>query len=205
VTDAELVSRVLAGSEEAARRLVEQHQQSVFNLIFRMVRDQGIAEELAQDSFAKAFAALRSYDPRYRLVSWLLRISQNTAIDYLRRTRRETVSLDDNEAGKLPESVLEDARQPSPEMEAQRTDLARALSRALDHLRPEYRRLVVLRYQEDQSYEEIAALLGLPLGTVKSHLHRARQEMARLMAAAGWGPGAAARGSVGATRQDAGT
>jgi DNA-directed RNA polymerase specialized sigma24 family protein len=109
VTDAELVAQVLAGSQDAARRLVEQHQQAVFNLVCRMVRDPGIAEELAQDTFAKAFAALRGFDSQYRLISWLLRIAQNTAIDYLRRRRPPTVSLDDERGGHEIESVLIDA------------------------------------------------------------------------------------------------
>jgi RNA polymerase sigma factor (sigma-70 family) len=205
VTDADLVSKVLAGSQDAARRLVEQHQQAVYNLVCRMVRDPGVAEELAQDAFAKAFAALRSFNPAYRLVSWLLRIAQNTAIDYLRRVRPETMSLDEGEGSRLPESVLEDARQASPEQLAQRADLGHALASAIDRLRPEYRRLVVLRYQEDQSYEEIAALLDLPLGTVKSHLHRARRELARLMADSGWGPRAPGADKGDATRRGAGT
>jgi RNA polymerase sigma-70 factor (ECF subfamily) len=192
VTDAELVAQVLAGSQDAARRLVEQHQQAVFNLVCRMVRDPGIAEELAQDTFAKAFAALRGFDSQYRLISWLLRIAQNTAIDYLRRRRPPTVSLDDERGGHEIESVLIDARAPSPHLQAERADLAEALQAALDRLRPEYRRLVVLRYHEDQSYEEIAEMLGLPLGTVKSHLHRARHELARLMVESGWGPQPAA-------------
>ncbi len=201
MTDAQLVAEVLAGSEDAARRLVEQHQQAVFNLVCRMVRDPGVAEELAQDAFAKAFAALRSFDPQYRLISWLLRIAQNTAIDYLRRIRPDTVSLDDERGGRELESVLIDAREPSPLVHAERAHLASALEAALAQLRPEYRRLVVLRYQEDQSYEEIAEMLGLPLGTVKSHLHRARHELARIMADSGWGPQASSPGAPAATSQ----
>ena len=201
MTDAELVGQVLAGSQDAARRLVEHHQQAVFNLVCRMVRDPGVAEELAQDAFAKAFAALRTFDPQYRLISWLLRIAQNTAIDYLRRIRPDTVSLDDDRGGRELESVLIDAHAISPLVHAERADLARAIDAALARLRPEYRRLVVLRYQEDQSYEEISEMLGLPLGTVKSHLHRARHELARLMVDSGWGPQASAPGSSAETPQ----
>jgi RNA polymerase sigma-70 factor (ECF subfamily) len=200
VTDADLVAQVLAGSQDAARRLVEQHQQAVFNLVCRLVRDPGIAEELAQDSFVKAFGALRSFDSKYRLISWLLRIAHNTAIDYLRRHRPDTVSLDDDAGGRDLESVLADSREPSPFVQAERADLSKALESALARLRPEYRRLVVLRYQEDQSYEEIAAMLDLPLGTVKSHLHRARHELAGLLAGSGWAPDPA-EGGRGATRQ----
>jgi RNA polymerase sigma-70 factor (ECF subfamily) len=188
VTDRELVAQVLGGSQDAARRLVEQHQQAVFNLVCRMVRDPGVAEELAQDAFVKAFGALKTYDPAYKFSSWILRIAHNTAIDYLRRHRPDTVSLDDERTGRQVESVLVDASQPSPLLQAERAGLAEALEAALERLRPEYRRLVVMRYQEDQSYEDIAAMLSLPLGTVKSHLHRARHELARLMVQSGWGP-----------------
>ena len=200
VNDAELVSQVLAGSQEAARRLVVQHQQAVFNLVCRMVRDPGIAEELAQDAFVKAFAALRSFDPSYRFSSWILRIAQNTAIDHLRRPRPDSVSLDDEDGRDLG-PLMVDHRAMSPLVEAERVDLAKALDQALDRLRPEYRRLVVLRYQEDQLYEEIAEMLDLPLGTVKSHLHRARQQLAGLMTDAGWGPSPGQERPEAATRR----
>jgi len=152
-----------------------------------MVRDQGVAEELAQDAFVKAFGALRTFDPGYRFASWMLRIAHNTAIDYLRKLHPVVVSIDEDGAGRDVREALLDDRAQSPFQQAAGADLARALEWALSRIRPEYRRLVVLRYQEDQSYEEMAEALGLPLGTVKSHLHRARQELASLMTEAGWG------------------
>lgn len=187
-TDADLVARALTGRQDAFGDLVVRHRQAVFNLIVRMVRDAGIAEELAQDAFVKAFGALRRFDPVYKFSSWILRIAHNTAIDYLRRKRPDTVSIDDDTPGHADQAaVLADQRERTPYEHAADADLARALEWAMAQLRPEYRRLVVLRYQEDQSYEEIAETLDLPLGTVKSHLHRARAEMARLMAGTGWG------------------
>jgi len=187
-TDADLISRALRGRQDAYRELVDRYSHAVFNLVARMVRDAGVAEELAQDAFVKAFGALRSFDPAYKFSSWILRIAHNTAIDHLRRQRPPTVSIDADVRGRDLHDLLVDEREPTPFDHAEGADLARDLERALARIRPEYRRLIVLRYQEDQGYEEIAETLDLPLGTVKSHLHRARQELARLMTQAGWAP-----------------
>lgn len=187
-SDAELVERALAGSQDAHRALMDRHASGVFNLIARMVREAGVAEELAQDTFVKAFGALRSFDPSYKFVNWILRIAHNTAIDHLRRRRPDTVSIDEDVPGQAVTEALADQREASPFDRAAHADLRADLETALAKLRPEYRRMVVMRYLEDLSYEDIAQILDLPLGTVKSHLHRARAEMARLMARGGWGP-----------------
>ncbi len=185
--DAALVASALAGDQRAFNAMAARFTAPVFNLIVRLVRDEGVAQELTQDAFLKTFRALRSFDPALKLTPWVLRIAHNTAIDYLRRQRPTFVSIaEDPESGPAP--VLIDERERSPFEHAEHADLKRALDWALGQLRPEYRRLVVLRYQEDQSYDDIAALVGLPLGTVKSHLHRARQAMAALLADSGWGP-----------------
>ena len=189
--DAELVLRALGGGQDAYRELVDRHGRAVFNLVARMVRDAGVAEELAQDAFVKAFGALKHFDPTYKFSNWILRIAHNTAIDHLRRLRLPTVSVDVDTPGRNLRDQLVDEREPTPFDQAKGADLARDLERALAELRPDYRRLIVLRYQEDQAYEEIAETLDLPLGTVKSHLHRARQELARLMTKAGWAPDSA--------------
>jgi len=192
-TDADLVAGALRGRQDAYRELVDRYSRAVFNLIARMVRDAGVAEELAQDAFVKAFGALKSFDPCYKFSNWILRIAHNTAIDHLRRLRLPTVSVDVDTPGRDLRDLLVDEREPTPFDHAKGADLARDLEWALGQLRPEYRRLIVLRYQQDQAYEEIAEALDLPLGTVKSHLHRARQELARLMTTAGWAPDSAAK------------
>jgi RNA polymerase sigma factor (sigma-70 family) len=187
-TDAELVARALGGSQDACRRLADRFTPPAFNLILRLVRDRGVAEELTQDALVKAFRGLRSFDPSLKLSPWVLRIAHNTAIDYLRRHRPELVSITEDPERPGSHPILVDERARTPFEHAQQADLRAALDWALAQLRPEYRRLVVLRYQEDHSYEDIAAGLHLPLGTVKSHLHRARQAMARLLEGAGWAP-----------------
>lgn len=198
-TDAEIVRKARGGSESACRDLVRRYERAVFNLIARLVGNPAIAEELAQDAFIKAFRGLGSYDPSQKLSNWLLRIAHNVAVDFLRLRRIDTVSLDEPLAGGGGWSIA-DARAENPHAAAERADLASALDRAVAQLRPEYRRLVVLRYQEELSYEEIAEITGLPLGTVKSFLHRARAELARLMAEWGWGrePGSAGHHRPGA-------
>jgi RNA polymerase sigma-70 factor (ECF subfamily) len=186
--DADLVAAALRGNQDAYRQLVDRYSHAVFNLIVRMVRDAGVAEELAQDSFVKAFGALKSFDPAYKFSSWMLRIAHNTAIDSLRRLKLPTVSIDIDTPGIGPGDLLADERERSPFDHAAGANLAEDLEWALAQLRPEYRRMVVLRYQEDLSYDEIADVVDLPLGTVKSYLHRARQELAGLMTQAGWAP-----------------
>lgn len=180
----------LGGSQEAYRLLVERFQRPVFSLIARMVGDAGAAEDLAQETFVKAFRNLASYDRSRKLSSWLFKIAHNTALDRLRRRGLDEVPLDkpeDDEGGGLA-AVLSDEALRSPEALAQRGDLGAALAAAVGALRPEYREIVLLRYQEGIAYQEIAEIAGLPLGTVKTHLHRARKEMIAALRAQGWGP-----------------
>jgi len=190
-TDPELVARALAGSQDAYRLIVDRHGRSVYNLVARIVRNDGVAEELAQDAFLRAFGALASYDPAFKLSNWLLRIAHNIAIDHLRRVKPGLVSLDDAAGGESLANVLVDARVQSPLERTVQRDLREDIEAALALLRPRFRALIVMRYLEDMSYDEIAAATGLPLGTVKSHLHRARAALARLMTESGWGPEAA--------------
>jgi len=188
-TDARLVEQALAGSQDACRALVDRHSRPVLNLVARMVRDDGVAEELSQDAFVKAFGALRTFDPAYKFSNWILRIAHNVAIDYLRKSRLPVVSIDDDSSGRDMADVLAETREPSAFDRAVQSDFREDLEAALTQLRPEFRRLVVMRYLEDLSYEDIAEVVGLPLGTVKSHLHRARAALGRLLADSGWGPG----------------
>jgi RNA polymerase sigma-70 factor (ECF subfamily) len=187
--ETDLALRARAGSEEAFRQLVLRFERPVYGLVLRMVHDPGTAEELAQDVFVKAYRRLETYDPGRRFGSWLFKIAHNTTIDHLRRSAPHLVSLEaDTEEGGGLAAVLAHPAAESPEAVAERRDLARDLDRAIATLRPEYRGAVVLRYQEGLSYEEISEAMGLPLGTIKTHLHRARKELAEILRVRGWAP-----------------
>lgn len=187
--EAGLAQRARAGSEEAFRELVRRFERPVYTLVLRMVHDPGTAEELAQDVFVKAYRRLDTYDPERRFGSWLFKIAHNTTIDHLRRSTPDLVSLEaGSEEGGGLSAVLANPAGESPEAAAERSDLARDLERAISALRPEYREAMLLRHQEGLSYEEISETMGLPLGTIKTHLHRARKELATALRARGWAP-----------------
>jgi RNA polymerase sigma-70 factor (ECF subfamily) len=189
-TDAELVAEALGGAQEAFREIVVRFERPVYSLIVRMIQDPGTAEDLAQEVFIKAFRRLDTYDPVRKLSSWLFKIAHNTTIDHLRRHAPETVPLegdrDEEHRGGLA-AILSDESLEDPSAAAERKDMARSLERAIARLRPEYREVVVLFYVEGASYQEICEALDLPLGTVKTNLHRARKELAETMTALGWG------------------
>ncbi len=186
-SDAELTRQALAGSQAAFTALVGRYASAAVNVAARMVGDRALAEELAQDAFVKAFARLETFDPGRRFSSWFFRILHNVSVDYLRQGRIRTTSLDalltEGYAGPAdPEPAS------SPETETERRALAAALADALGQLRVEFREALILKYHQGLSVEEIAEILGIPEGTVKTHLYRGRKELALILSAAGWGP-----------------
>jgi RNA polymerase sigma-70 factor (ECF subfamily) len=187
IQDADLVADALDGSQEAFRELLERYQRPVFGLIQRMVRDPSLAEDLAQEVFVKAFRALSTFDRRRKFSSWLFKIAHNTAIDQIRRRQPRTVPLE-SQAADEPDlvAVLPDEASESPIEALERRDLIRAVEAAINRLRPDYREIVILRFKQGLSYEEIAEVTDLPLGTVKTHLFRARKAMARELMRRGW-------------------
>ena len=187
-SDAELVARALAGSESAYGELVRRYERPLFSLIVRLVRDAAQAEDLAQDVFVKAIRALQSYDPARKFSSWLFKIAHNTTIDHLRRRGLDTEPLESGEDDELgPLRSIADTSIAGPADELERRELGGALDQAVGALRPEYREVMLLRFRENMAYEEIAEITGLPLGTVKTHIHRARKEMAEILSAMGYG------------------
>jgi len=181
-SDQELISRARAGRENAYRELLSRYQRPVFSLVYRMVRDRELAEEISQEAFVRAFEQLHRYDPHYRFSSWIFKIAHNLVIDHSRKKRIDTVSLDGSmhattvaEAESTRISLL--STDPLPDQLLEAKELGATIERAIANLRSEYRSAVVLRHVEDRSYEEIAAIMDLPLGTIKTYLHRARAEL----------------------------
>jgi RNA polymerase sigma-70 factor (ECF subfamily) len=184
--DADVVRLAQQGRELAFRELVRRYERPVFSLVFRMVRDRETAEDLAQDAFIKVLNHIDKYSPEFKFSSWLFKIANNVAIDHLRRRRIDTVSLDGNPnattAAEVEASTIEigsDQESALDELEAK--ELGSAIERAIATLRPEYRACIMLRHVEGRSYEEIAATLDLPLGTVKTYIHRARHELRKAL------------------------
>jgi RNA polymerase sigma-70 factor (ECF subfamily) len=182
LTDQEVVLRARSGQEAAYRELIRRYERPVFALLFRMVRDRELAEDLAQETFVKALNAIDSYRPEFKFSSWIFKISNNAAIDHLRRRELDTLSLDGSPHAETPEAMQATAlqigaRQESPLDTVEAKELGSAIEAAIGSLRPEYRSCILLRHVEGRAYEEIAEMLNLPLGTVKTYIHRARNEL----------------------------
>ena len=182
LSDQEVAQQAVAGDERAFRELVRRYERPIFSLIYRMVRSRELAEDLAQETFVKAFNAIASYRPEYKFSSWIFKIANNAAIDHLRRKELDTLSLEGAPnaatADQIEATTLQVGdRSETPLDELQSRELGRHLETAIDKLRPEYRSCILLRHVEGRAYDEIAETLDLPLGTVKTYIHRARNEL----------------------------
>ena len=181
-TDQVVIEQAARGYERAFRELIRRYQRPVFSLIYRMVRDRELAEDLAQETFVKVLNALDRYRPEYKFSSWIFKIANNTAIDHLRRKELDTLSLEGGPDATTPDRVIATTlqigdRSETPLEELEARELGSAIERAIGKLRPEYRACIVLREVEGRPYDEIAEILELPLGTVKTYIHRARAEL----------------------------
>lgn len=180
------MAAALAGQQSAFEQIVRRYQRPLVHFIARVTGDREHAEDLAQECFIKAFRSLAAFDTSRRLSSWLFRIAHNTAIDAMRRPRRRLVSLDSRTADG-PDLAAATPAPPEPDP-VERAALGEALEAALSRLRPDFRAAVVLRYDEGLAFDEIGQIMGIPETTARSHVHRARKELARRLADAGWQP-----------------
>lgn len=172
---AELVKRCLAGDSHALRTFVERFQQRVFALCFRMLGHRHDAEDAAQESLVRAVRHLRHWDPTRPVEPWVLAIAANRCRTALERRSRRPVT-----AESLPEPQAAENRGAS--------DLGEELQRAIGQLRDTYRETFILFYQQNLSCEQIGEVLGVPDGTVKTWLHRARKELAEALRQRGLSP-----------------
>lgn len=176
VDDDKLIEDALKGDQQAFKGLMERHQNSVFHIVFRIVRDREVASDLVQDTFMKAFSSLKSYRSEFRFSTWLYKIAANASIDHLRKKRIKALSLDNpinTSDGQVVMEVPDLTHHPEEEMV--RRERAVTIGEAIAALPKKYRQVIVARHQEDKSYEEIAGELGVPVGTVKARIFRARE------------------------------
>jgi RNA polymerase sigma-70 factor (ECF subfamily) len=181
IPDEELVALALDGDERAYGRLVRRYQRRLTAFLGQLVGDIELARELSQEAFIRAWSALDRFDPRYRFSTWLFRIAHNLGIDQLRRRRLQTVSLyrRDSEGDEVEMAVMDLDKDPLGHFE--NLELAHTIRQAIDGLRPEYRELVLLRHFGGLSYQEIADLKEMPLGTVKNKLFRAHSVLRKAL------------------------
>jgi RNA polymerase sigma-70 factor (ECF subfamily) len=186
-TDPELVNYARSGSEQAYRELLGRYQRPVFSLVYRMVRDREQAEDIAQETFIKVFNNIERYDSRYKFSSWIFKIASNLAIDTLRKKELATVSIDGSRHAETADEIEStritvESRDENPEEALLAKELGAELEQAIGALRAEYRTAILLRHVEGRAYEEIAEVMGIPLGTVKTYIHRARGELREALA-----------------------
>lgn len=177
-SDSLVIARARMGEEAAFAELLARYRAPVYNLCVRMLKNREDAEDIAQEVFVKVFAMLERYDERYAFRSWLFKIAANQCIDFIRKNRVKLVRLDepvDYRGEEIERQLPDDA--PAPDQELEHEEVSRVLLAVTDELPPHYRSMIVLRHQEHLAYEEIAAIMDLPLGTVKARIHRARAMM----------------------------
>jgi RNA polymerase sigma-70 factor, ECF subfamily len=176
--DAELVVRALRGRDDGFEELVRRYQRPIVSYVYRMTGDYEAALDLTQEVFIKVYNSLARYRPEYKFSTWIYRIAHNAAIDHLRRlsTREQELGAARGPDGEIYERpVASDA--PNPEQLSERAERRAEIEDVIQQLPPSYRELIVLRHAHDLSYDEIAEVTGLPLGTVKNRIFRAREAM----------------------------
>ncbi|MDB5035394.1 MAG: polymerase, sigma-24 subunit, subfamily [Chlorobi bacterium] len=174
--DYDLVARALQGDQSAYARLRNKYWRSIEAMLSRMIRDKNDAEDLTQEAFIKAFNSLQSFNTEYAFSTWLYKIASNNCIDYLRKRRLKTVSIDapvQTHDGEVHMEIADPSavRPDVPLTSAERTAV---LQDAIRNLPEKYRIVIELRHTQEMEYADIARKLELPLGTVKAHLFRAR-------------------------------
>lgn len=171
-----LVKRAIGGDEKAYTELVEKYQRALYFHILKMIKDKEQVNDLVQEAFVKAFDNLNTYSTNYAFSTWLYRIATNHTIDYLRKKKLKTLSIDE------PMKTRDGEMQMQLEDESAGTDRniirkqrQNIVQEAIDNLPKKYRKVIEMRHMEEKSYQEIADVLDLPLGTVKAHIFRARE------------------------------
>jgi RNA polymerase sigma-70 factor (ECF subfamily) len=173
-TDEELIARVLAGDQGAYTTLVERHSDLVYSIVSRIVLNEADADDVAQEAFVRAYHALPRFRGDSKFSSWLYRIAVNRSLTHLKRTKRRAAALDPDTGAREEAAATLGASGDAPDESVLREERRAAVRAAVAQLPPRYRAVVTLFYLEERSYKEAAEILGIPMGTLKTHLHRAR-------------------------------
>jgi RNA polymerase sigma-70 factor (ECF subfamily) len=176
VADCDLVRRAIAGREDGFEELVRRYQRPIAAYVYRMVGDYDAALDLTQEVFIKVYGSLARYRSEYKFSTWIYKIAHNAAVDHLRRHSTREQSLVNQVDGEQYDLPIESGRL-SPEQESERAERRLEIEAVVQQLPSAYRELIILRHSHDLSYDEIAEVMGLPLGTVKNRLFRAREVM----------------------------
>ena len=182
--DLKLINRALEnGDPTAYNELMKLYRDPLYFMLYEKVGDQELAKDLTIESIGKAFKKLHLYVPNYVFSTWLFTVARNHCIDYLRKHKLPTVSIDkmmlDEDGKRTNFDLISDMLNPEQEMEKkQRIAILRQI---VDQLKPKYRALVKLRYFKEMTYDEIATTLDIPIGTVKAQLHRSREQLFKIM------------------------
>lgn len=179
VADCDLVARACAGQTECFEELVNRYQRPIVSYVFRIVNNYEAALDVTQEVFIKVYNSLDKYSDAYKFSTWLYRIAHNAAIDHLRRNNVSLQSIETENADGSFQFQLESDR-PNPEQDRELSEWRDEIDSVVRCLPAAYRDLIVLRHGQDLSYDEIAEVTSLPLGTVKNRLFRAREMMRNL-------------------------
>lgn len=174
--DSRLIKAALAGDQASFRSLMKKYHDQVHSLLYRMVHDKDEVEDLTQEAFIKAFQSLRHFNEEFAFSTWLYKIATNNCIDYIRKKKLATFSIDkpiESKDGEYSFEIPDTSYQPDTELIAGQR--SRVLEEAIQSLPEKYRIVILMRHTEDKDYQEIADELKLPLGTVKAHIFRARE------------------------------
>lgn len=172
-----LIQRAQKGDQDAFASLVDEHQHYVYNLALRVVKDENEALDLTQETFVRAWTALPNFKGQSQFRTWLYRIVTNLCYNRLPNLRRSLNDLGDDVMEDIPESNFK-----TPAQEFESNETRKHLQRAIDELDANYKILITLRYQDELSYDEIASTLNLPLGTVKTGIFRAKEQLRKSLA-----------------------
>ena len=179
LADSELVLSALAGRESGFAELVRRYQRPIAAYVYRMVGDYDAALDLTQEVFIKVYGSLSRYRSEFKFSTWIYKIAHNAAIDHLRRGAARETAIGASEDDRP--TIAIDSRRLTPEQESERNERCSEIEMVVRMLPAAYRELIVLRHSNDLSYDEIAEVTGLPLGTVKNRLFRAREALRDLL------------------------